>query len=65
MDLLDMLCDNESLETLSMISKLAMFDDYLLCVAVIQPNTKLKSLRLHPLHDVNFCADQQETKELI
>jgi hypothetical protein len=62
MEVLAVLRDNDSLETLFMISNLARFDDYLVCVAAIQPNTTLKSLRLHRNF---FCADQAETKALI
>jgi hypothetical protein len=45
-----MLCENESLETLSMpiTSKHARFEDFLVFVAAIQLNTTLKSLDLHP-----------------
>jgi hypothetical protein len=51
MEVLAVLRDDESPETLSMIRKLARFDDYLVCVAAIQPNTTLKSPRLLPLYD--------------
>jgi hypothetical protein len=66
MEVLAVLCDNESLETLSMISERARFDDYLVSVAAIQLNTTLKSLNLHhPVHGVLFCVDQHEIKGLI
>jgi hypothetical protein len=53
--------ENESLETLSMIFKNTRLEDYLELLGTIQPNTTLKSLRLHPLHGV----DEDETKDLI
>jgi hypothetical protein len=59
------LCENESLETLSMTSKAARFEDYLVFVAAIQPNTTLKSLRLHPSHVNDICVDENESKDLI
>jgi hypothetical protein len=62
------LCDlrqNKSLETLSMTSELATFEDYLICVRAIHPNNTLKSLRLLPLHGADACVDQDETKDLI
>jgi hypothetical protein len=65
MEVLAMLRNNESLETLSMPSKDATFEDYLLFVAAIQPNTTLKSLRLHPSDVEDLCVDEGETKDLI
>jgi hypothetical protein len=64
-EVLAMLCENASLETLSMPSKHARFEDYLVCAAAIQPNTTLKSLDLHPTYLKDFCADEDETKDLI
>jgi hypothetical protein len=55
------LCENESLESLSMIYKDAEFEDYLIFVAAIQPNTTLKKLWLHTM---GFCLDEDETKRL-
>jgi hypothetical protein len=65
MDFLAALHKNESLESLSMISENTSFKDYLVCIAAIHPNTTMKRLRLHPLHGVDLCADQDETKDLI
>jgi hypothetical protein len=64
MEVLAALHDNKSLETLSMTSQHARFDDYLACVAAIQPNTPLKSFQLHPLRGADFYMDQDETKAL-
>jgi hypothetical protein len=57
-----MLRENESLDTLNMSSEDARFEDYLEFVAAIQPNTTLKSLKLHA---EDFCLDEDETKDLI
>jgi hypothetical protein len=57
-----MLYDNESLETLSMPSNDTKLKDYLVFASAIRPNTTLKRLLFH---DVNLCADQDETKALI
>jgi hypothetical protein len=57
--------ENKSLETLSMTSEYTTFDDYLVCVAAIHPNTTLKSLRLLPLHGADFCVDQDEANGLV
>jgi hypothetical protein len=65
LEVLAMLRENESLETLSMPCQDARFEDYLVYVAAIQPNTTLKRLRLFPFHDVDFCLDKDETKDLI
>jgi hypothetical protein len=65
MEVLAALRENESLETLSMIRNDTRFQDYLVCVAAIQPNTTLKRLRLHPSHGEPFRVDENETKDLI
>jgi hypothetical protein len=61
-EVLAMLRDNESLETLFMPSYDARLEDYLLCIAAIQPNTTLKSLQLH---DEDFCLEGDEMKYFI
>jgi hypothetical protein len=43
MEVTAMLRENESLETLSMTSSDARLEDYLVCVAAIQPNTRVLS----------------------
>jgi hypothetical protein len=54
--------ENESLESLSMINQEARFEDYLVFVAAIQPNTTLK--KLHFQHIV--CGiDKDEIKDLV
>jgi hypothetical protein len=66
MEVLAILGENESLETLIMpTSKDATVEDYLVFVAAIQSNTTLKSLRLHPLHVKDICVDEDESKDLI
>jgi hypothetical protein len=64
MEVLAMLSENESLETLSMVSD-TRFEDYLVLVAAIQPNTTLKSLQLQQFFGEDFCVDEDETKDLI
>jgi hypothetical protein len=54
--------DNETLETLSWVSVDARFEDYLVFVAAIQPNTTLKRLQFYYK---DFCLDDDETKDLI
>jgi hypothetical protein len=54
--------ENESLETLSMTSKDAMFEDYVAFVVAIQRNTTLKSLQLH--HE-DICVDNEVMKDLV
>jgi hypothetical protein len=76
MEVLAMLRENESLETLTMPCRDARFEDYLVLVETLsmpcqdarfedQPNTTLKRLRLHPSHAKDFCVNEDETKELI
>jgi hypothetical protein len=65
MEVVVMLRENESLETLSMPIMDARLEDYLIFVAGIQPNTTLKRLRLHPSLGVPFRVDENETKDLI
>jgi hypothetical protein len=65
MEVLAMLNDNKPLETLSMSSIYTRFQDYLVFVAAIQPNTKLKSLRLHQPHAEDSCGDDDKTNDLI
>jgi hypothetical protein len=48
MEVLDVLCENESLETLSMPSKDAGLEEYIVFVTALKLNTALKRLRLHP-----------------
>jgi hypothetical protein len=56
------LCENESLETLAIMSHDARFEDYLVFVAAIQPNTTLKKVHFQTL----FCRiDKDETKDLV
>jgi hypothetical protein len=62
MEVLAMLCENESLETLFMMSEDAGLKDYRKCVEAIQSNTTLKRLELH---EEDFCVDQDEFKDLI
>jgi hypothetical protein len=62
MELQAILRDNETLETLSWVSDDVRFEDYLVFVAAIQPNTTMKRLRLH---NKDFCLDDDETKDLI
>jgi hypothetical protein len=50
MDVLAMLRENKSLETRSVPSDDAKFEDYLIFIAAIQPNTTLKRLRLQPTY---------------
>jgi hypothetical protein len=64
MGVLAMLCENESLETLSMPSSDTKFEDYIAFVAVIQPNTTLKSLQLNYSHQ-SYVMDEVEAKDLI
>jgi hypothetical protein len=64
MEVLSALRENNSLETLSMISELATFEDYLICVRAIHPNKTLQSLRLLLLNRADFGVDQDEAKEL-
>jgi hypothetical protein len=61
-ELASVLRDNETLETLFMPSKRARFQDYLVFVAAIQPNTTMKRLRFY---GNDFCLDDDETKDLI
>jgi hypothetical protein len=57
-----MLCENESLETSSIKSHHARFEDYLVYIAAIQPNTTLKKLEFQNL----FCSmDKDKTKDLV
>jgi hypothetical protein len=65
MEVQAMLRENESLETLAMIHNNARFEDHLVFVAAIQPNTTLKSLQLLHLVGVNLCVDEDEIKHLI
>jgi hypothetical protein len=60
MELPAALHENGSLETLSVPSKDAGFEDYLAFVAALQPNTTLKRFRLHPL----YSMDEDETNGL-
>jgi hypothetical protein len=61
MEVLTMLRENESLETLCMTSKdTRRFEDYPGYVAAIQPNTTLKSLLLYS----SYNMDEDETKAL-
>jgi hypothetical protein len=62
MEVLAALRENESLETLCMISQDARFEDYLKCVAAIHPNTTLKRFRLGAR---TFCVGGDESKDLI
>jgi hypothetical protein len=70
MEVLATLGENQSLRTLSMPTTDARFEDYLVCVAAVksnttlksQPNTALKSLRLHT---APFDMDDDEMKDLI
>jgi hypothetical protein len=64
MEVLAMLCENESLETLEMItrSEYAGLKDYLKCVEAIQSNTTLKKLQLH---EEDCYVDLDEFKDLI
>jgi hypothetical protein len=61
MEVLAMLCENESLETLEMISEYPELKEYLKCVEAIQSNTTLKKLRL----DENDYLSGDESKDLI
>jgi hypothetical protein len=69
MEVLAMLWENESLETLGMIDNDGRRENYLVFVAAIQPNTTLKSLQLSPqlqhLVGENFCVNEDEIKDLI
>jgi hypothetical protein len=56
--------ENKSLETLSITYKDTGFEDFLVFVDVIKPNTTLKSLQLSLL-GVSFYVGHHETKELI
>jgi hypothetical protein len=58
-----MLCENESLETISMISENVRFEDYLVFVAAIQPNTTLRELQFQDI----YCDMEVEdrTKRLL
>jgi hypothetical protein len=60
-DVLAMVCENESLETLYMPCRGNRFEDYPTFVAAIQPNTTLKTFRFSNL---TFCVDQDECKDL-
>jgi hypothetical protein len=62
MDIAAKLCENESLETLVISSKGASFQDYLVFVPAIQPNTTLKKLRLH---NKDFSLEGDEIKDFI
>jgi hypothetical protein len=64
MEVVAALRENKSLETLSMNSKDARLEDYLKCVAAIQPNTTLKKLQLHTYYN-QLCLDVDEMKDLI
>jgi hypothetical protein len=56
------LCENESLETLSIVSHDARFEDYLVFIAAIQSNTTLTKLQFQNL----LCRiDKGETKDLV
>jgi hypothetical protein len=57
--------ENESLETLTVISLDAGLEDYLACVVAIHPNTTLKRFRLHPSYRADSCVNDDETKDLI
>jgi hypothetical protein len=65
MEVLAMLCENESLETLCIVDPDARPEDYLPCVVAIQSNTTLKSLRLYETDDFACAMHEVETKELI
>jgi hypothetical protein len=65
MEVLAMLYDNKSLETLSMPSIHTRFQDYLVFVAAIQPNTTLKSLRLHHPCAEDSCGGDDKANDLI
>jgi hypothetical protein len=60
-----MLRENESLETLAMVSEDASFEEYLVFVDAIQLNTTLKSLRLHPSDAEDIFVDEDEINKLI
>jgi hypothetical protein len=56
------LCENDSLETLSIVSYHARFEDYLVFVTAIQPNTTLKKLQFQKLR----CRiDKGEAKDIV
>jgi hypothetical protein len=65
MELPATLRENESLEILSISSKDAGLEEYLVFVAAIQPNTTLKSLTLYPWNGADFCQDGDVTKTYI
>jgi hypothetical protein len=62
MEVLAALRENKSLETLSLISKDARVEDFLVFVAAIQPNTTLKTLQLL---GAASRVDNDEMKDLI
>jgi hypothetical protein len=57
-EVMAMLRENESIETVSVFSENISFEDYLVFVAAIQPNSTLKRLRFY---GVDYC----DTKDLI
>jgi hypothetical protein len=61
-EVLAMLYENQSLETLALISKDAKLEDYPVFVAALQPNTTLKRFRLRT---ATFCVKGDESKDLI
>jgi hypothetical protein len=62
MEVLATLCENESLDTLSIMSPDAALKNYLKCVVALQSNRTLKKLQLH---EDNFSVDKVEFKDLI
>jgi hypothetical protein len=57
--------ENKSLETISVVSEGASFEDYLVFVATIQLNTTLKSFRLHPSDAEDIFVDEDKINKLI
>jgi hypothetical protein len=62
MEVVAMLLENESLETLFMMSSDARFEDYPVFVAAIQPNTTLKRFRMYY---TTCCADENENESKV
>jgi hypothetical protein len=62
MEVLAMLRENESLETLFMPCRETRFEDYPVFVSAIQPNTTLKSLCLY---EGDSCLDEDKMKDLM
>jgi hypothetical protein len=62
MEVLAILRENKSLETLAIPSDDAEFEDYVVFVAAVQPNTTLKRLCLH---DGVFDVDDDKLKDLV